>query len=603
MFRNCHYDGRTNTIHLWEQINNQRIYDKIPWVPYVFEKSENGDIKTIDGISVEKVNFSNGTEYREYTKDNHSCYENKVLPPIQFLSERYHPIDDEELEVPKLKIYSIDIEIFKSTGGFPNPKDADSPISVINVKEFNGQSISWGIKKYTGKYNLQYKYFDSEEKLLKNFLNFMMSNAPDVLTGWNISSDTKMNKHGGFDLLYIINRCKNIFGEDTTEYKKLSPIRQVMLRENIDGSHVIDIAGVSILDYLPVYKWYTRKNLPDLKLETVCQEELGVGKLDHSEYGSFQEFYKQDFNLFVDYNAIDNQRIEDLESKLGYINLVQQLSLLCKMPMKYYSAATHAGEGLLLTFYRRNGLCAPKLVGGTQEWFPAAFVKEPKKGLHSWVSDLDIASSYPTAMVTLNMSVETYYGRILTVDKVKRMNFNQNTNYDNDLIIKYSEQKHFDEPFYFKMNTGIKLIKDDKLSLFNKALERGMISISPCGTCFLTKPEGVIAHIEKTMFLKRKEVKRKMFKLSMENEKLKDENIKNKIKQLFAFQWAIKIIINGIYGILSVPYSRYFNVDIAEAVTTCGKLNVLKGQEFANDLLNNPNDYLKNIINEIKGES
>jgi DNA polymerase elongation subunit (family B) len=602
MFRNCYYDGRTNSIHLWEQINNQRLYTKIPWVPYIFEESEKGDIKTIDGKIVEKVKFSTGGEYREYTKDNHNCYENKVLPVVQFLAERYYSIDDEELEVPKLKIYSLDIEVNKEEGGFPSAEDAEDPISLINIKEFNGPSISWGIGKYTGNYNLQYKYFDDEKKLLKNFLNYMMSNAPDVLTGWNISSDTKMNKYGGFDLLYIINRCKYLFGEDTNEYKKLSPIRQVMVRENTDGTHVIDIAGVSILDYLPIFKWYTTKNLPDNKLETVCQEELGVGKLE-IPYNSFQEFYKKDYNLYVDYNATDTQRIEDLEAKLGYISLVQQLSLLCKMPMRYYSAATHAGEGLLLTYYRRNNLCAPKLVGGTQEWFPAAFVKEPKKGLHSWVSDLDIASSYPTAMVTLNMSIETYYGRILTIDKVKRMNLNHHTDYDEEKIVKYSEQKSFEDPFYFKTNTGIKLIKDKKLSLFNKAIQKGMISISPCGTCFLTKPEGVIAHVERTMFLKRKEVKRKMFMLEKENEKKNDENIKNKIKQLFAFQWAIKIIINGIFGIQGVPYSRYFNVDVAEAITSCGKLNVLKGQEFANELLNNPNDYLKDIINEIKGKS
>ena len=43
--------------------------------------------------------------------------------------------------------------------------------------------------------------------------------------------------------------------------------------------------------------------------------------------------------------------------------MIQALSLLCKSPAKYYNAQTQLIEGLMLTYYRRNGLCAGACLG------------------------------------------------------------------------------------------------------------------------------------------------------------------------------------------------------------------------------------------------
>ena len=69
------------------------------------------------------------------------------------------------------------------------------------------------------------------------------------------------------------------------------------------------------IDYMQIYrdKFCGNSMVIDHKLETVCQEELGVGKLQYE--GTFKQFYLRDFKTFVEYNIIDVIRINDLERK------------------------------------------------------------------------------------------------------------------------------------------------------------------------------------------------------------------------------------------------------------------------------------------------
>jgi len=278
------------------------------------------------------------------------------------------------------------------------------------------------------------------------------------------------------------------------------------------------------------------------------------------------------------YNRVDCKRVDQLEDKLGYIRLIQALSLLTKCPMKFYAAMTHLIEGALLTHYRRNNMCAPYFAGGTQEGFEAAYVKEPQVGMHDWVIDIDITSSYPSHIITLNMSNETYFGRIIDITE--------------DRIIQQTRNRDFSKFTIIKL-TGPVTFEGDRLNKFNDALNRGLFAIAPCGSVFLTKPKGVLADVEQNIFAKRKDVKNKMKELrhqAAEKEDLKErERLEIRAKELFSLQWAIKILLNAIFGITAVPYSRYFNTNIAEAITSCGRHTIKQGQVFVNDYYNRKN--------------
>lgn len=583
MFKNIWYDYRKSQIHLWEQIKGENLYSVINYVPYFFVPDKSGMIKSIYEEPVRKV-FSE--TYQSHNKkqenifnDGTKVYENKMKPEIQFLVDRYYKIPDIDFTPPKLNVVSIDIEVLFD-GGFSHDfiEKALGKITIISLNVLNeNKTYVFGLHQYKGKYcndeHIVYYNCGTEEKLLKAFYIFLKKIKPDVITGWNSTL---------FDMYYIINRSKIILGEKS--YLNLSPAKNVYVKHNrIDGNvDSISIAGIELLDYMELYKWYSPNNLERHTLEFVSTYELEKGKIDYSEYKDLNDLYRNNWDLYVTYNIIDALRVAQLEQKLGYIKLVQTLSLLTKAPMKHYQSMTMLLEGLILTYCRRHNLCAPTFKGGQQETFEAAWVKDPQAGKFKWITDLDITSSYPSHIITLNMSTETYYGRIYGMSE--------------DEVIENVKNKSFPEDFLLNKNGKMIRIRGENLIKFNRMIELKRISITPCGTIFTNGKAGLISSFEKELFIRRKETKKIMFDV----EKKGDDPEKS--QQLDRLQNAYKSMLNSMFGITSVPYSRYYNLDLAEAIVSCGRNTVKSGQKFVNELLNNPNDKLTEILNRMKNE-
>lgn len=576
-FKNIYYDKKKSEIHLWDKLG----YRRYEWVPYIFIPTDKETpIKSIDGKNVIRKRFGNYFEYNRFQKENEDIYENRVIPEIQFLTEKYHHIPDEELEAPELKIFSLDIEVH-TEGQFPSPHNAESPIVLITVYDCNNKEAhTFGLYEFTYSTlneTIYYYHYSNEEELLSSFIEFIHKEKPDVITGWNIIPSKKFNI-SGFDIPYIIYRSIKLFGEENEKYKKLSPINIVNYWNNSNGGINVDIAGISLIDYEANYKWDTRKNPESYSLDYISRMELGEGKLDYiKNYGNLRNLYHSDWNLFVDYNITDSKRVSELEDKQGYIKLIQTLSLITKCPMKFYQNMTTLLESRLLTYFRRNNLCAPCFKGGTQETYTAAYVKEPQKGFHNWILALDISSSYPTTIIILNLSIETYFGIIIDLDE--------------NSIMKYISNRKF-PPFTMRnFNTkSEKRFEGNRLEKFNKVLEKGLISIAPSGTCFRTTPEGIFPHIERKMYYLRQEKKKE----------IKKETDKDRKNQLDRFQNSLKLLLNSLYGITAVPYSRFFNVDLAKAITYCSRNTMKMGEKFANERLNYKNDALTEIVEELK---
>jgi DNA polymerase elongation subunit (family B) len=557
----------------------------------LFVLSNNSEVKTIFGQPVVKKKFESYQDYSTFQEEQHgniNIFENNLRPEIQFLAETYNGIPDEEIIVPNLLIYFIDIEVL-SNEGFPDYKNSNDPIILISIlNNKTNKTITFGYdpfsnRDYTGKEKIEYIKCNSEDELLIKFMSFMHSHPCDVLSGYNIWS---------FDLPYIISRCKVLFGEKRGKeiYESMSPVNVVNVwKQKKTNDDNIDIAGMTILDYYDVYKKYGKK-LEKYTLDYVSKNVLELGKKDTSNK-SLYDFAKDDWNGHIEYNVIDCKRVYDLENKLGFIRLIQALSLLSKAPMKYYNAMTQLIEGAMITYYRRNKLCAPHFFGGNQETFEAAYVKEPDIGLHEWVVDIDITSSYPSHIITLNMSNETFFGKISGLTE--------------EQVVYYARKREFEDFILLKDEKGVwttRKISDQKLITFNNALKKGLLSVAPCGSVFNTTKIGVVSQVEKNVFFKRKEVNRLKKQIEMEANKLptsiEKKNKLDRVSELDSLQWALKIFLNAFFGIMAVPYSRYFNIHIAEAITSGGRHTIKQGQKFCNEILNNPPEDLINVVRE-----
>ena len=89
---------------------------------------------------------------------------------------------------------------------------------------------------------------------------------------------------------------------------------------------IYEIAGVSILDYLDLYKKFTYTNRESYRLDVIAGIELGQKKLDHSEYDTFKDFYTKGWQKFVDYNLVDVDLVDRLEEKMKLIDLVMLMA-------------------------------------------------------------------------------------------------------------------------------------------------------------------------------------------------------------------------------------------------------------------------------------
>lgn len=588
----------------------------------------------------EKIDTNRYVNIRVKGSDSGSLYKYKDFTesPISKNPEHLECFNE---KTKKWDDFSEDFFIIK--GGFPEPELAEWPIVLISCYDtFDKKVYSFGLKEYTGSYLnedwFEYIKCDDELDLIDKYTIFVKNNIPDIITGWNVIQ---------FDLAYIVNRVKNLYEELSNSYEdkdkkksilefgevvlnRLSPIKRINTwKKLINGKEqtMIDIPGVTIIDYRDLYKQYSktllRINLESYRLDFVAKFELGEGKIEYrEEYGSLNDLYKLNYNLYVEYNAIDNIRVKEIQDKRKFIDIVQLLSLVAKFPMKYYESVTRVIEGIFLTYYRRNNLAAEHFYGGVKEPFEAAYVKEPQIGLHGWGTDIDIKSSYPHGIMTLNMGNDSYIGTICKI-------------FDSESLLDATEpqitaltaKKEYPDFIYrnrkkeeisVSSSTSKEEETKEKRSLaeFNKKLKERKICIAPNGSMFRTDKQSCLATIQKTLFNRRVEYKNTMKKwgiradeLRREYAKTKNEDLKSEIEKaqneydrFKSLQIVIKLIINSMYGALSVPYFRGYNLCIAEAICATGRLAIKSGMGFVNLVMNDPKKSkdLLNTLNEMK---
>lgn len=568
MYKNIHYDKFNNTIHLWDDIEG---YCKFEYKPYAYIIDKDGDNITIDGHKVKKV-----SQWSKSAEEIGLVYEHDVPATIKTLIDLYHDSDDLSTDITVLP---LDIEVAKE-GSYSTVEEANNTIisiSFYNTKEKvyycllldkirpqSEYSDSFIIDNTDKEIITKYYTFNSEYDLLKVFLREYNLIKPDILTGWNVE---------WYDMPYLYNRICKVLGKDWVN--GLSPIKNCHLRNTGEFNNLrLFIAGISIMDYLTLYKKFTYSEQPNYKLDTIAKKELGRGKVEYD--GDLQKLYDTDIKKFAKYNVIDVELIVALDEKLQLLDIARGICHKGHVPYEDFIYPSKYLDGASLVYCKRNNLIASSNKAekdDNDDTAEGAFVKLPIPGLYKWVIDLDLESLYPGNIRTLNISPETKFARILQYseeDYAKKVD----RKYKIELIKDKSTVGKFTDDGKFTESTII-LNGSDQLEQY---LQKNNLSLSSNGILYTLDKPGLIPSILTLWFKERKD---------FQKEKNKYESSGDKdLAQLYdKKQLVTKILLNSFYGVLLLKSFRFYDRENGEAVTVTGKSLIGFSMKAANSLI------------------
>ena len=536
-------------MHIWDDKFGHQTFR---YKKYAYVKNRTGSYVSLYGDKLKRVN--------KWDKEQPGMFESDVNPEIRVLVDNYTASDEVSVG-HKTLIFDIEVEV---TQGFPNIKKAENKITSI---AFNDpilniyfcyvldplSKLETDVKRANGDIIVSFK---DEYDLLNAFFKKYMEIQPTILTGWNIEF---------FDVSYLYNRACQILGQNIANL--LSPIQQVYWS---DFHNRYKIAGVSILDYLALYKKYTFSQRPSYRLDAIGEYEIGEKKVEYE--GTLNDLYKNELEKFVQYNLQDVKLVKKLDDKLDFIEIARGLAHLGHIPYEDVFMSSRYLEGAILVYLRKNNIVAPnrqkKDENTKYEKFMGAYVQEPQSGKHNWVYDLDITSMYPSCIMSLNISPETKLGKI--------------EGWNPEEFLKKDNKKT-----YSLTNKGNLITRYTETEL-KRMFENESIGIATNGVMYRTDKDGLLPALLKKWFDERVEYRKLSKKFHESGEKEKSDYFDRR-------QHLQKIVLNSLYGVLGLPAFRFYDIDNAEAVTYTGqtliKFTKKAVNAYYNKELNDTEDY------------
>ncbi len=406
-----------------------------------------------------------------------------------------------------LKHLAFDLECTSSTGMLPEPRR--DPVIMVSIVFSH---------KFEGKDSMVLSTrkgdgvtsFDSESEMLEEFVKIVRRYDPDIMTGYNCNN---------FDFPFILDRMykldvKPLLGrclQKRTSHRKIGNISRV----NLTGRIVLDSFAIIKKDF----------SLQRYSLNFVANALLKEQKVDvkHSEIEKFWKGSDEEFRKLAEYCRKDSRLAMDLVLKMKLADKYKALSRVSGALLQdtLDSGETTRIENYMLREFNRKGYvfpCRPddatavKRGLGRKEELGGGAVLEPIKGLHSSVVVLDFKSMYPTIIRSFNICPTTK-------------------------VMPDQEEE-----------AGVK--KEDLI-------------VTPSGARFLKtdKKKGIVPGLLENLMSERDAVKKAM----------KGVKGESKSRELYAKQWALKIMANAMYGYFGYARSKLFDLDIANSITSVGR--------------------------------
>ena len=529
-----------NHILVREYKNGERINRKVKYSPTLYVPvQKKTEWKTLDGkyaMPYKHDTIKDAKKFLEQYKQQPHLVFGLDRFAYTYLSDVYPNSVDWDND--KILTVTIDIET-KAENGFPDPQFANEEMLSITIKnQTTKKLVVWGIGEFTNdRTDVTYINCSNENHLLAEFMNFWTKHYPDIVTGWNTEF---------FDIPYLINRITKVLGEDRA--KEFSPWGLVNSRTVYShgrNQQVYDIIGVANLDYLQLYRKFTYTNQESYALNHIAFVELGQKK-NENPYETFQEWYTKDYQSFLEYNIVDVELVDRLEDKMKLLELCLTMAYEAKVNYEDVFGQVKYWDVLIHNYLKKKNIVIPQKSYNTKvEKYEGAYVKEPQVGMHKWVMSFDLNSLYPHLIMQYNLSPETLVSgefiKDLKVDNVlKGVDFNLPDN----------------------------------------------TTITPNGALYRKDIKGFLPEMMQEIYDDRTIFKKKMLEAKQQYEDTKDAKYLKYISRYNNIQMARKISLNSAYGAIGNQYFRYYDLAIAEGITTAGQLSIRWIEKKINEYLN-----------------
>ena len=544
-------------------------FKTVKYWPTYFEPDEDGEYETLEGTKVSPV------KRMDDWKDN-KYFEKDVDKITRFLVDHYYETDD----TPKShNIIYLDIEcVVAGALTEENIKDPKGEITAVALYDHNSKKYYCLVldkAKKMSKAESEDKIimpYSSEKELLNGFLDKWYELDPTIITGWN---------SGFFDIPYLYYRIKKVLGESLAN--TLSPIGKIKFTPHFPEQPV-NLAGISHLDYMLLFKKYIMKQEPSYRLGDIGKKYAKLEKIEYQ--GSLDKLFAEDVDKFIEYNLRDVEIIVELETRMKFIELTITIGHLCHTEYEAIYFSTMLNEGAILTYLKRKGIISPNkpttynpALRTLEEEYAGGYLKDPIPGLYEWVIDLDFTSLYPSIIRSLNMGIETLVGRIVNKDK-----------YDNQWSLQELKSMNPDQIVYIEKVKKNRTLVRSEISVRDiiDIIETNDLIVSAPGVLFRKDKSSIVCEILSDWFAKRQEYKKLMKKAyKVDNDPVMGAFYDRR-------QHAYKIKLNDVYGVFAINSWRYTdgNKFISKAIT-------LTGQRLLQESIKNMNIYLnKELGNE-----
>ena len=345
---------------------------------YIYEEDEDGAYTTLMGQKVRRKSFKKFWNVKNYIKTSEKpTYEDDLPYTKRWLIDHGSQLTSEGQ--PRVMFYDIETTGFSSTD--------DQIISIVAHDSYNDVY-------YDFLWAPEFEECNSERKMLLEFCKVIKNVDPDILSGWN--SDR-------FDLPFIVDRCDTL----NVPTSIISRLGQKVEPYHTNEGEVYRIRGRIVIDYLKAFKKQHYGEMDSYSLQAVAEHELGVGKIE-TECLPGQLWEEQRYDELLDYNRRDVEIMVQLDEKLRVFEFLDRVSDIASCDFHDTLYNSRIVDSYTLKYTSSKGIVLPsRRFNNRRSGYTGAKVLEPVKGIHENVGIFDLASLYPSIIITWNLSPET----------------------------------------------------------------------------------------------------------------------------------------------------------------------------------------------------